>query len=210
MLKKLIFVFVSIIFFSSCIESNVSILIKNDFSGTADVTYVISGKSEYISSDLTSLRYQFLAIDEESLRNITDRNNTLVLKNYTYEEGGDTSKVSFSIDFSSPEEIEKLTSPGGAAPLLSIGRPENGKITVKLRSPFSGGTDEKTKSLLKALYGDNILSFRITIPGFITSTSIGELTEDPSSALLKLTFGQLIDNGEDIIWILDYTQSTGG
>ncbi len=209
MLKKLAFICISIIFLSSCIESNVKITIRNNFSGTAEVSYVVSGKSEYVSSDLTALRYQFLPIDEESLRKITAQNNTLVLKNYTYKEGGSASTVDFSIDFTAPEEIEKLASEG-TVPLLRISRPENGNITVNLHSPFSGGTDEKTKALLKALYGDNSLVFSITIPGFITSTNIGELTEDPSSALLKLSFGQLLDNTEDIIWILEYTQTTGG
>lgn len=210
MLKKLAFIFISMISLSSCIESNIKITMRNNFSGTAEVSHVISGKSEYVSSDLTALKYQFLPIDEESLRQITAQNNTLVLNNYTYEEGGSASTVSFSIDFTAPEEIEKLTSSDGTAPLLRISRPENGKITVNLHSPFTGGTDEKTKSLLQALYGDNSLVFSITIPGFITSTNIGELTEDPSSALLKLTFGQLLDNTEDIIWILEYTESTGG
>ncbi len=201
---------VVLITFSSCLESSVFISLNRNLSGTAEVVYRISGKSAYVSSDLTAMRYQFIPVDETSVRRITDLNTGLVLKNYEYTAGGKTEIVKYSVDFSSPGDITPLSVTEGGTAVFSIKNPAKGKLELTLKNPFSEGTDEKTKNLLKSLFSDNKLSFSLKVSGFLTSTNIGELTEDPSTAMLNLSFGELIDSDKAIVWKLEYTENTGG
>ena len=213
MKKKSLFIPVIIILaitLSSCLESNVFISLNRDLSGTADIEYRISGKSSNVSSDLTAMKHQFIPVDLPGIRKIADLNTGLVLKSYESSESGETVTVKYSVSFSSPGDLGPLSATDGESFVFSLRSPSKGKLEVILKNPFSNGTDDKTKNLLKSLFGDNKLSFRLKVAGFLTSTNIGELTEDPSIALFILSFGELVDADKDILWKLEYTESTGG
>lgn len=205
MKHKILILILSVIILSGCLESRVSVVINRDFSGEVEINYSVSGESEYVSSDLSTMKYQFIPIDENSIRQITDRDDGLVLNKYERTDRGIETSIIISAGFSSLDKIEKLSKIDGDAALLRISLPSEGNIRVAIRNPFSDETSDQTAALLKALYEDKILDFKIKVPGFLTSTNIGELTNDPAEAELRLTFKQLVESTSDIIWDLKYT-----
>ncbi len=205
MKHKILILILSVIILSGCLESRVSVVINRDFSGEVEINYSVSGESEYVSSDLSTMKYQFIPIDENSIRQITDRDDGLILKKYERTDRGIETSIIISAGFSSLDKIEKLSKIDGDAALLRISLPSEGNIRVAIRNPFSEETSDQTAALLEALYEDKILDFKIKVPGFLTSTNIGELTNDPAEAELRLTFKQLVESTSDIIWDLKYT-----
>jgi len=195
---------------SSCIEGKVDITVNRDLSGTVNVDLLVAGESRYVSSDLSSLNYQFIPLTGNAVSDIVNGNPGLKLVSYSETPEGENVSVKYRVDAEKISSAGLLSGYGDGIKTLSIDFPEKGKVRIVLRNPVRDKMSVKTRNLLSSLYKDKTVVLSVKVPGFITSTDIGELSEDPSVAVLRIKVTEFMNSREDRIWNLVYTPGNGG
>ncbi len=210
MMFRWIWAGVMAVMLSSCIEGNVDITVNRDLSGTVNVDLLVAGESRYVSSDLSSLNYQFIPLTENAVNDIVNRNAGLRLVSYSETSAGENVSVKYRVDAEKISSAGLLSGYEDGIKTLNIDLPEKGKVRIVLKNPVRDKMSVRTRKLLSSLYRDRTLVISVKVPGFITSTDIGELSEDPSVAVLKVKVTEFMASGKDKIWNIIYTPGNGG
>ncbi len=203
-MKKLFFVPFLVLLISSCMDSTVSITLNKDLSGTLKAHYRISGESEYVSSDLVAMKYEYLPVNGDYLKRLADENAGIVLSSYKKTQSGGDVLVDMTVLFSKPADIEKISGYKGKTKILSLLHPSPGVIRIVFRNPLSRRVSAKTLRLLSALYSDRKINMSVKVAGFITNTDRGRLAEDPSVALFSFPVMTLLKERTPLVWTLTY------
>ncbi len=204
-MRKLLFVTAVSMIFSSCLDSNIEISFNRNFSGTVSISYNISGETEYISSDLVEITYQYLPVDGDTIKKITDNAEGLTLDSYKRTQTGKGSVINIATRFTKAEDIEKIFGYEDGIKSLSIQNSAPGIFKVILKNPLSSEISAQTLNLLNALYDDRNINITVRVPGFVTDADIGALTEDPAVAFLQIPLSRILAEKDRIVWTVRYT-----
>lgn len=204
-MRKLLFVIAVSMISSSCLDSNIEISFNRNFSGTVSISYNISGETEYISSDLVKITYQYLPVDGDTIKKITDNVEGLTLDSYKRTQTGKGSVINIATRFTKAEDIEKIFGYEDGIKSLSIQNSVPGILKVILKNPLSPEISAQTLNLLNALYDDRNINITVRVPGLVTDADIGALTEDPEVAFLKIPLSRILMEKDRIVWTVRYT-----
>ncbi len=193
-----------VLLFSSCLDSTISIKLNKDLSGSLEAVYSISGESEYVSSDLTAMTYEYLPADGVSLKRIADETDGLTLDSFKQTEKGPDVVDSLTAHFDSIRNIEKLSGYRGGVKILSLREGAPGTLQVVLTNPLDKNVSAKTLQILSALYRHRKITITLQVSGFITNTDAGALSEDPSTAVYSLPLMKLLTSRDQIVWTITY------
>ncbi len=188
----------------SCLDSTVSIKLNKDLSGSLEAVYTISGESEYVSSDLVNMRYEYLPVDGTSLKGIADGTTEITLDSFKQTRKGNNLLDTLAVHFTRLQDIEKLSGYTGKVKILSLTEKIPGILKITLKNPLDKNISSKTLQLLTALYSNRKINISIKVSGFITNTDRGALAEDPSVAVYDLPLMELLRSSEPIVWTITY------
>ncbi len=198
------FLLLSVLLFSSCLDSTVSIKLNKDLSGSLEAMYTISGESEYVSSDLVTMKYEYLPVDGATLKRIADETDGITLNSFKQTRTGNNLLDTLTVHFTHLKDIEKLSGYTGEVKILSLSEKTAGVLKVTLRNPLDKDISSKTLQLLTALYSKQKIHISIKVSGFITNTDKGALAEDPSVAVYDLPLMELLQSANPIVWTITY------
>jgi len=194
----------SIILLTSCLDGTVDISLNKDLSGSIQTAYTLAGETQYISSDLVDLKYQYLPLDGVYLKQISDSNEGLTLDSYKKTETGKSVTINMLFHFSTVAEVEKYSGYKNGVKILSLAGSVPGRIKVTLTNPMNSEVSAKTLNLLEDLYADKTIKLSLKVSGFITNTDRGGLAADPSVAVLTIPLIQLLQAKKPVVWTLTY------
>jgi len=202
--KKLFLFSISIILFTSCLDGTVDISLNKDLSGSIQAAYTIAGETQYISSDLVDMKYQYLPLDGAYLKQISDTNEGLSLDSYKKTETGKFVTINMLFHFSTLAEVEKFSGYKNGVKIMSLAGSVPGLIKLTLTNPMNSEISAKTLNLLDDLYADKTIKLSLKVSGFITNTDRGGLAPDPSVAVLTIPVMQLLHAKKPVVWTVTY------
>ena len=198
------FLLSTVFLLSSCLDSTIAIKLNKDLSGSLEADYTISGESEYVSSDLINMRYEYLPVDGTSLKRIADGTTGITLDSFKQTRTGNNLLDSLAVHFTRLQDIEKLSGYTGEIKILSLAETIPGILKITLTNPLDKNISSKTLQLLSALYSNRKINISIKVSGFITNTDRGALAENPSVAVYDLPLMKLLRSSEPIVWTITY------
>jgi hypothetical protein len=203
-LIKLIILLLSSIIFISCLDIDSSIEILDDNSGLWILKYQIMQEGTFIRPGTELAGYNYLPLNETELRTRINSITGLNLVSFTTKKSIIQTEYLCEITFTELQDIELFFNNFTTNSLIQINIEESGIFNLIINNPYPENLDTETYNLFSALFQDNILNVRITLPGVVKNSNIGLLSDDPFSAGISLKILEILNLEESLNWIINY------
>ncbi|MCK5197726.1 MAG: hypothetical protein KAR21_05210 [Spirochaetales bacterium] len=204
MINKMLILMIMSILLISCLEVDSVITLKDDGTGIWNIQYRISQEAALITPGLEFSGFNYFPVNEDKLRKRTSEIAGLELLDVSSKETPEFIEFSVEMSFLDTDNIELFFDKYTVNSVVEISSEENGVFKLTLGKPFNSEIDQDTLRLLSALYSKNIVNIVVELPGIVTESSTGRLSEDPQQAGLELRTTEIITMSEPLEWIVNY------
>ena len=195
--------------FVSCLEIDTTIDIKKDNSGTWILQYRIMQEASYITPGSELSGYNYFPLNETDIK---DRINSIpgldllsvsTLRTLAY------NQYTIEMNFNNTGNIESFFNNFTDINLVNISLEDNGYFKLTLKKPVLGDIDPDTLGIMNALYKDSTIKVTIILPGIVTESNKGLLSDNPSEAALNIKTLDTLQFTEPFEWIVTYDERMG-
>lgn len=204
MINKMLILIIMSILLISCLEVDSVITLKEDSTGVWNIQYRISQEAAFITPGLEFSGFNYFPVNEDELKKRSSEIAGLELLDVSSKETPEFIEFSARMSFLNTDNIELFFNNYTVNSVVEISSEENGVFRLTLGKPFNSEIDQDTIRLLSALYSKNIVKIVVELPGIVTESSTGRLSEDPQQAGLELRTTEIVTMSEPIEWIVNY------
>lgn len=204
MIKKLLILIIISILLISCFELDSVIDIKGNGEGLWNLRYRISQEAVFINPGTEFSDYNYFPVSEDELRKRISDTAGLELLKVSVEETAKFIEYSVEMSFLNTGNIQSFFNNYAGNPVIEIGFEEDGVFRLTIEKPFNLVIDQETLGLISALYSTNMINIVVAIPGIVTDSSKGSLSEDPRKAAFEMRTMDAVTMLEPIEWIINY------
>lgn len=204
MINKLLILIIISILLISCLEVDSVITLKENGTGVWNLQYRISQEAAFITPGLEFSGFNYFPLNEDDLRKRTNEITGLELINVSSKETPEFIEFNAEMSFLNTGNIASFFNDQAASPLVVISSDEDGLFKLKIENPYMQDIDQDTLRLLSALYSNNMINIVVELPGIVTDSSTGRLSEDPQQAGLEMRTTEIITLLEPLEWIINY------
>ncbi len=204
MINKLLILIIISILLISCLEVDSVITLKENGTGGWNLQYRISQEAAFITPGLEFSGFNYFPLNEDDLRKRTNEITGLELINVSSRETPEFIEFNTEMSFLNTANIASFFNDQAASPLVVISSDEDGLFKLTIENPYMQDIDQDTLRLLSALYSNNIINIVVELPGIVTDSSTGRLSEDPQQASLEMRTTEIITLLEPLEWIINY------
>ncbi len=204
MIKKILIPIIISILFISCLEVDSKININEGSTGLWSLQYRISQEAVFITPGLEFNGFNYFPVNEEDLIKRINEITCLEIISISSKETTDFIEISVEMSFGDIENIESFFNNYSESPIVQINREDEGVLRFIIENPFDSDIDQETLELLSALYSRNMIKIVTAIPGIVTDSSTGVLSEDPGEAAWEIGITEIITLSDPAEWIINY------
>ena len=192
------------LFFVSCLEVETTINVSSNSSGVWVLKYQIMQEASYITPGSELRGYNYFPLSEEDLRNRIDSIEGLNLITFSSEKTIFYTEFLVEMNFISTDEIEKFFNNYTNNILFTMDLTESGIFEMIINNPFPEANSTDTLNIISGLYFDKTINITMVLPGIVTDSNQGFLSENPSEANFSITITDVFNLEEPINWVLKY------
>ena len=199
-----IFMCVILVSITSCIGTDATITIKNDGSGTIQLSYTISkliahlGKLEETDSSVP------LPVGREDFNRTVQRTTGLVLEKYKESEDEENVIVDAEMTFSSVSSLNEFLN-GKEEEVIRL--EQNAGTSTLVFEIYAARESELTESnaeVLSEMFQGYNLNFTVKTPDIVERHNLGTQSSDGKSVNLQLPVSRLLTENEPVIWEISW------
>ncbi|MCK5674070.1 MAG: hypothetical protein KAH95_11885 [Spirochaetales bacterium] len=199
-----IFILLSTLIFVSCLEVETTINISNNKSGVWILKYRIMQEASYITPGNELQGYNYFPVSEEELVNRIDNIAGLELISFSSVNTIFYTEFLTEMSFDSTNNIQDFFNNYTNNILFTMDYTEPDILKMVLNNPFPEADSTETINLITGLYSDKNISITVVLPGIVTESNQGLLSENPSEAKMNITLVQVFNITEPLDWIVKY------
>ena len=208
-MKNIIFVkFMTILIISlmfiSCLEIETEILIEDDQSGTWTLGYRIMQEAVFITPGNEFSGYNYFPQEEIEFRRRVDDISGLEIISLSLEETIFYTQITSKMKFNTTNDIQFFFNTFSENPLISINQAENGIFELEIFNPFPYADNKETLDLFSGLYSNKSIEIAVILPGLVTDSNKGFLSENTQKAVISLTVPETLNITDSYKWIVNY------
>ena len=204
MKRELFILLVSAFLLSSCLEVDSTIELKKNGTGTWSLKYRFAQEASFITPGPELSGFDYFPQNEEELRKRIRNVSGPELLQMSVETNAGFTEYSAEICFLNTDDIELFFNNAAINSLVEISSEEDGRFTLTIQKPYTQDIDQDTSRLLSALYPEYTVKITASLPGIVTSSSTGILSEDPEKASFEIRTVEIITMPEKIEWLITY------
>jgi len=201
---KLITILILSLVFISCLEIETEIAIKEDQSGTWFLKYRIMQEAAFITPGNELSGYNYFPLDETEFRRRVDGISGLEIISLSLEETIFYKQITSEMKFDTTNAIQFFFNTFSENPLISIDHTEKGVFELDIFNPFPGADNKETFDLFSGLYSNKSIEITVILPGLVTESNKGFLSENTQEAIISLTVMETLNITDSYKWIVNY------
>jgi len=201
---KLITILSISLLFISCLEIETEIAIDEDQSGTWTLQYRIMQKAAFITPGNQLSGYNYFPLDEIEFRRRVDGIPGLDIISLSIEETILYTQFTSKMGFDTTNDIQFFFNTFSDNPLISINYEEKGLFELDIFNPFPGADNKETFDLFSGLYSNKSIEIAVILPGLVTGSYKGFLSENTQEAVISLTVLETLNITDPYKWIVNY------
>lgn len=202
-LKLIIILIISLVFIS-CLEIETEIVIKEDKSGTWTLQYRIMQEAAFITPGNELSGYNYFPLDETEFRRRVDGISGLEIISLSLEKTIMYIQIISEMKFDTTNDIQFFFNTFSNNPLISINHEEKGIFELEIFNPFPGADNKETLDLFSGLYSNKSIEIAVILPGLVTESNKGFLSENTQEAVISLTVLETFNITDSYNWIVNY------
>ncbi len=204
MIKIFMLLLIAAVLFVSCLSVKSEITLREDGTGEWSMQYRIPQELLYITPGPEFRGFDYFPADEEGVVERTNSIPGLLLISVSSSETPDFVEINTRIAFTDSNDIELFFNNYTETPVLKIDTDNKGVFGFEITPPYVRELDTDTFNIISALYSQSAINVRVDLPGIVTESSAGLLSENPSQAELEIKFTDLLSSDEPVEWIVNY------
>ena len=189
--------------FSGCLGAETHLTIKNDGTGTLEISYRVSKLVAYLGAESESHRHVILPVREEDLASFADDIEGVDLSRHTFRENDTDILVTARFQFNSLDAIASMFRRLDG-PTLTVVQGEDGTTTLSwlLYRGLVEPAGENVKQMVESFFADYSIEWRVSVPSEISYVSDG--ATDGATALISKNTTDLLLTVEPVTWEIQY------
>jgi len=190
--------------FVSCLEVETTVNINKDRTGTWSLNYKLLQEASFITPGDELSLYNYFPLNELE---ITDRINSIDGLEVISINSNSTilfTEFLIEIKFTDIKDIQLFFNNFTDIPLIDINLADEEAFTLKINNPFPNAVPSDLLNLISDLYSDNTMDITIKLPGLVTKSSQGLLSDNPSEAKIEMKIIDTFKLTESFEWIINY------
>ena len=201
--KIAIILIVSLIFIS-CLEVETTININKDRTGTWFLTYRLQQETSFITPGDELGKYNYFPLNELEIIDRIDSIDGLEMNSITSNSTILFTEFLVEMNFTDINYIQLFFNNFTDIPLIDISLADEETFTLKINNPFPEAVSSDSLNLISGLYSDNTMGITILLPGLVTKSSQGLLSENTSEAKIEIKIIDTFQLTESFEWIINY------
>ncbi len=201
---KISIILLASLLFISCLELDTTISISNNKSGIWVLNYRVMQEASYLSPGIELSGFNYFPLSEPELKGRIDSIAGLEIISISSNTNIIYTEFLVEISFESTNDIQFFFNTYSDNVLFTIDVTEDGKFEMTFNNPFPEAGSTETLKLISGLYYEKKINITVVLPGIVTESNQGLLSDNPSEANLEIPVPDFFNIDESINWVVKY------